>query len=895
MTNKTLLTKNHITSGFFFILMLLVVLLSLWINTVSQNSRVLNDLHEEQTKVELISMMRHTAHKRSITLYQMTTTEDPFERDELYMYIRQLGGEFIKARDEFFSSELSEEETSAWNRARGYLNKGGNLQHQAAEFIFNDETEKAQKILSDEIVPMQALFMTELDSLLAASNKAATLKIEMVTNKNSNTYTLIFLLGTAALLLGFFTIYVIRRTSKTEEALREQGERIRALYEVSTRADLTPDEQITETLRLGCRLLDMEIGKVGLLNPAENTSTFLNTVAPPELPIKRGKVLPLDKTYCNLTFNSSGPIALHHVGASEYKDSVSYKFLGMEAYIGTTIYVNGEKFGTVHFVNRKPRRKPFTETDKDLLNLIGSWIAVTFERQNAQDEMKESRNIAENANRSKSAFLANMSHEIRTPLTAIIGYSEMLHDQDQTEEERTHEIDSIIRSGNHLQQIINDILDLSKIEAGQLVIENLQASPFHMIADINSILGDRARIKGLKFLIDYDYPLPKQITTDPTRLKQILFNIIGNAIKFTQKGHIKIKTRYLQDSNKLSIKISDTGIGMTQDEMGRLFKPFSQADSSTTREYGGTGLGLCISKQLANNLGGDISYTSEKGEGSVFEITIGVGPADSIELVNGPEDSLIDELIERGARDTEFNKQIQKMSLGNKHILVVEDNPETQKLVSIYIKKTGATVSTANNGEIAVKRALSEDFDLILMDIQMPVMDGLEAISQLRKAGYSKPIIALTANAMKEDMDKCIFSGANDYLTKPIDLKLFYTKLKTYLDGNNIPENVTQIITNISKDSEYQELAQHFIDSMPELMKKISAAIENNDWKNLILLIQALKANSGEFGFSDIASLAAMMNTKIINKHYDDLTAHILSLNSLYGRIVTSPLPRKVS
>ena len=228
-------------------------------------------------------------------------------------------------------------------------------------------------------------------------------------------------------------------------------------------------------------------------------------------------------------------------------------------------------------------------------------------------------------------------------------------------------------------------------------------------------------------------------------------------------------------------------------------------------------------------------------------------------------------------------------------VLLVDDNAINRTVAELLLQTVDATVIMAEDGQQALEKLSETDIDLVFMDCQMPVMDGLEATSRLRKAGYSKPIIALTANAMKEDMDKCIFSGANDYLTKPIDMKLFYTKLKTYLEGNNTPENVTQIITNISKDSEYQELAQHFIDSMPDLMKQISTAIENNDWKNLIQLTQVLKASSGEFGFSDISSLAEMMNTKIINKHYDDLTAHILSLNSLYDRIVTAPLPRKVS
>ncbi|NOX42805.1 MAG: response regulator [Gammaproteobacteria bacterium] len=882
-------SKTLITASFTIILSVLLILMVVWIKSVSKNEKILNKLHAEQEKVKLISIMRESAEKRALKLYQMTIIKDPFERDAIHLQIQALGSDFIKARDTLFANGIEEDELTIWNRARKHLNKGGQLQPKIAELIFDDNTVKAQQLLTEEMVPTQALFMAELDNLLTESNKEVLSKMTTVKNDNQTTYLLIFFLGATALLLGILSTVILRRTNKTEEAMMEQGDRIRSLYAISARTDLTADEQITETLRLGCRLLDMEIGKVGQLNSADNTSTFLNTVAPPELPIKRGKILPLDKTYCNITFSSPGPIALHHVGSSEYKNDPSYKFLGMEAYIGTTLYVRGKKFGTVHFVNRAPRSKPFSETDKDLLNLIASWISVTFERQIAQQQMQDSKDTAEAANQSKSAFLANMSHEIRTPLTAIIGYSEMLRDTDQTEEERTHEIDSIIRSGTHLQQIINDILDLSKIEAGQLVIELLPTSPFQMINELDAILGRRARDKGLKFNIDYTYPLPKSVTTDPTRFKQILFNILGNAIKFTQKGQIDINVSYSQPMQKLSVIVSDTGIGMSPEEMGRLFKPFSQADSSTTRDFGGTGLGLCISQQLANKLGGNITYTSTKGKGSEFEITIDVGFANSIHLIN--------EITNADISNEDLNNHAQQISLIGCRILLAEDNFDTQQLVSIYVHKTGALVSLADNGKTAVELASSDNFDLILMDIQMPIMDGLEAIARLRKAGIKIPIIVLTANAMKEDKDKCISIGATDYLAKPIDLKQFYLLLKKYLNSNenSSQENVEQIITTISDDPEYQKLSKQFIDNFPELINQITQAMENSDWENMSWLVQSLKTSSGEFGFTDISTLAEVVYTKVVNEQYNELMAHILSLNTLYEQIVATRLSKKIS
>jgi len=331
-----------------------------------------------------------------------------------------------------------------------------------------------------------------------------------------------------------------RDAKDSGEALIVQGSRIRALHEIISRPDLSFDEQIDETLRLGCQLLGCEVGKVGRQDPEHNVSEFLNTVVMSDLPVKRGVVLPLDKTYCAVTFASPDTIAISHVSESEYRDLPAAKFLGMQSYIGCSINVHGKKYGTINFSNRTPVVKPFTELDKDLVNLMGSWISVMMERQLEAEELRKSKEAADAANKAKSAFLANMSHEIRTPLTAILGYSDMLRDEGQTRAEMEHEIASIIRAGSHLQRIINDILDLSKIEAGQLVIEQIEVQPARLIHDVESIFGARAREKGLGFEVKYAFPVPRNIMTDPTRLKQILFNLCGNALKFTEQGGVRV-------------------------------------------------------------------------------------------------------------------------------------------------------------------------------------------------------------------------------------------------------------------------------------------------------------------------------------------------------------------
>ena len=557
-----------------------------------------------------------------------------------------------------------------------------------------------------------------------------------------------------------------------EEMLVEQGRRIRALHEIISRPDLTFDEQIDETLRLGCRLLGTEIGKVGRQDPENNVSEFLNTVVMSDLPARRGMVLPLDKTFCQVTFSTPHTIAISHVAESEYKNHPAAAFLGMQSYIGCSIHVHGKKFGTINFSNRTPVRKPFSEMDQDLVNLMGSWISVMMERQLETEELRHSKEAADAANQAKSQFLANMSHEIRTPLNAILGYSEMLRDADQTQEDIEHEIDSIIRASAHLQRIINDILDLSKIEAGQLLIEAIDVYPAALMQDVDTIFGGRAREKGLHFETKCEFPVPTRIISDPTRVKQILFNLCGNALKFTERGGITVTLAYLEQSRQLKCQVVDTGIGMSPEELERLFKPFSQADSSTTRKYGGTGLGLCIARQLAQTLGGDVAVSSEKGKGSTFEFTISIGDVDDLEVATSPTDT------RHGPGDVK--QGVLANSIAGR-VLVVEDSPDNQDLLVKHLIKAGATVEVVDNGLSAVQKAQASHYDLILMDVQMPVMDGLTAARQLRERGYAKPIVTLTANAMKEDRDKCLAAGVDDYLTKPLDAAELYRVLTTYL------------------------------------------------------------------------------------------------------------------
>lgn len=773
---NTASTKPLIITGFVTMILIIALIIGFWLKSLADNKDSLEEMAAETIEVRTISRLISLANQQIVTLGALSYAPSSEAKEDSFRQYLNNRDVMHSLRQELSTSPMEGKELSAWRNANSLmesltesenkaitLKNGGN--HDAAY-------EKLLNIVSDDQHRSIAQLPGLLDKLLATSRDEITKIIATSDRKNRTTYILVIFLSCAAIFLGIFTIFVVKKTSSREAQLVDQGKRIQLLYEATSNSGLSLDDRITETLKLGCRVLGMEIGKLGCQDPENNKSTFLNTIAPPELPAKRGLVLPLDKTFCNITFSTDGPIAIHHVSTSSYKDHPAAEFLGMEAYIGTTIYVHDKKFGTVNFSNRKPMSKSFTQADIDFVNLLGKWISVTMEQIIIQEELQKSKEAAESSNQAKTTFLANMSHEIRTPLTAILGYSEMLLDEDQSPEDMEHEIKSIIASGSHLQKIINDILDLSKIEAGQLIIEYKMISPITFANELSTIISARAHEKGLAFNIEHQFPLPKFINTDPTRLKQILINLCSNAIKFTDTGHVTLSLTYLADVNQLEITVSDSGIGISEKEQLKLFKPFSQADESTTRIYGGTGLGLCISKQLAQRLGGDISINSTKGQGSQFITLIDIGiDADDIEFIT---DINMDE-------HTPDNITLSTVAKLHGHILLAEDNIENQVLISKYVTKLGPTVDLASNGQDAIDKIFTHHYDLILMDMQMPVMDGLSATRHLRAIGNTTAIISLTANAMLEDRKKCLEAGANDYLSKPIEFKEFYSTLRKYL------------------------------------------------------------------------------------------------------------------
>lgn len=458
--------------------------------------------------------------------------------------------------------------------------------------------------------------------------------------------------------------------------------------------------------------------------------------------------------------------------------------------------------------------------------------------------------LAVSATEAKGRFLANVSHELRTPLNSIIGYSEMLMDSKVTDDDKTKATKAINNGGQYLLNIVNDVLDLSKIEAGKIQLERVDTCMVSLVDEVQSYMEGFAKEKNLEFGLKLNYPLPAKINIDPTRLKQILLNLCNNAIKFTIEGRVDLQIYLDKKRDRFIFVVSDTGLGMNEEQQLRLFTAFSQGRQSTDRRYGGTGLGLYISKQLIEMMGGHIKVTSQVGLGSQFAVYLPWQAADTSEMLTSQKQA--DAIL---ASKRHVEQDIPRL---NAHILCVDDNEDNLRLVDYLLSKTGATRGLAQNGLEALNQAEENSFDLILMDMQMPEMDGLAATKQLIEKGYDRPIIMLTANVDSDSKEQIQAAGAADHFGKPINTERFYSMLKQYLCVSQSSETEED-----SVPLGFAGLVEQYRSSFRQKSGDIKQAVDQQDWSELKHLMHKIKGSAGSYGFDSISQLASQVEAQL--------------------------------
>jgi PAS domain S-box-containing protein len=538
---------------------------------------------------------------------------------------------------------------------------------------------------------------------------------------------------------------------------------------------------------------------------------------------------------------------------------------------------------------------PVLGNDGKYRGVLNSFDDITL-LQEKEVELRKSKDVADTANQAKSEFLARMSHEIRTPMNAILGFAEVLRrGYEDNEIERQEYLDTIHSSGQHLLELINDILDLSKIESGKMEIEQSRCSPHQLLSETLSILSVKAEQKGLLLDLHWDGPVPETIETDPTRFRQMVTNLVGNSIKFTEKGSVRLaaRTAIIDGQSKLVVDVIDTGIGMKPEVLDRIFMPFAQADTSITRRFGGTGLGLSISRQIADALGGSLTVASEHGKGSTFTITINTGSLAGVPMVDPAK---ID-----AARHAKKSVET-VIRLPSIRVLLVEDGASNRKLIMLVLGRAGATVDCAEDGQTGADKALAGNYDIVLMDMQMPIMDGYTAARLCRSRGLKTPIIALTAHAMRGDEEKCRAAGCTGFLTKPIDMDLLVRTIAEATGrGTTEPEPapVSMPVPNLpapsptaritsslpQDDPEFSEIIVEFVERLHAQVGAMQQAWEKQDLAELASLAHWLKGSGGTAGFAALTDPARKLEQFAKNKEIEEISGAIQKLQSLVDQI----------
>lgn len=611
---------------------------------------------------------------------------------------------------------------------------------------------------------------------------------------------------------------IITSRKEAEELAFRQQQRMSEIYQITS--DLVGDisDRIRKVIEKATLALNMDCGLLGKISG--NNYLVREYCDPKSLLSLDTKLYPLDQTICNITYAEQGVLAIDDLTTSAWQSLADLLIEDVASYIGVTIWKGGNKYGTLSFFSRIKRTEPFSQADRDFVQLIGQWIGAAIDRRTFERELVVAKEKAEEATKAKAQFVSTMSHEIRTPLNAVIGITHLLLDQDP-KQEQIKNLQTLQYSANNLLALINDILDFSKIESEKVELEEIDYNIQEMLSRLVAMLEFKATEKGIDLVFELDPMLPSNVKGDPIRLNQIITNLLSNAIKFTDIGGVVLSVQVVsQTASHIQTKfvVTDTGIGIPLEKLEHIFDSFAQASTNTSRQYGGTGLGLAISKKLVEMYGGTITVESKVGKGSKFEVNLMLKKVDAGYVEDNP-----------------VLRQFEAANMEGARVLLAEDNEVNQMVAIQFLKKKGIEVDVALNGAEALDKIRSKEYDLVLMDLQMPEMDGYEAAKRIRAMSdpyfVEVPIVALTASTMSEVRKKVASSGMSDYISKPFSPEVLYQTLGKYLGASVVKKESTNGVEHEAGEKIAFEKVMEFAFGEKsfylELLEKIQAELQN--------------------------------------------------------------------
>ncbi|MEP2770610.1 MAG: PAS domain S-box protein [Fulvivirga sp.] len=622
-------------------------------------------------------------------------------------------------------------------------------------------------------------------------------------------------------------------TAKKEEEnkIKRFQEGLKLINTLASDVITDVDTLLERALKIVCDFLSMPLGIISKI-AGDNYIVKHYHTNNHSFQLKKGQVFDLKRTYCDLTLRNNHVTSISHMKVSEYSGHPCYKDFNLEAYIGAYITVGNKKYGTINFSSQNQRTKKFDIYDEDFIVLLANWVGSVLTRHKNELQLKKAKAAAEIASEAKANFLSVMSHEIRTPLNGIIGLTHILL-QEEPRDDQLKNLNLLKFSGENLLVIINDILDFNKIESGKILLEEVDFNLYALLDSIKLTNSFKCEEKGISFDFHYDKKLPEVFIGDSVRIAQVINNLVSNAIKFTENGTVRLSAHFVKLVDKkveLKITVKDTGIGIKEENFDKIFQRFSQEEVSTTRKFGGSGLGLSITKKLLGLMNSEVHLDSTEGEGSTFHF--------KLKLPVGNEKL---SLITRG-----HSLDFQNLEEHNISVLIAEDNRVNHLVAKKFLNQWGIDADHAEDGQVAVEKVLNNKYDLVLMDLQMPNMDGFEACKQIKeKFGTKLPILALTASVLSEVRNKAKEAGMSDFITKPFTPHDLYDKITKNLNltlnqKKQVAEkskpivdqtDLQQILNDFSAGDQAfkKELIQLYIQNAEELKDIYTEALANKN------------------------------------------------------------------